>query len=100
MAKNFAEKIYKSKAWQNCREAYAKSVGGLCERCLAMGVYRPGEIVHHRIHITADNCNDPAVTLCFDNLQLLCRDCHAEVHAGKRYSVDAAGRVVIDNSPQ
>ena len=72
--------FYRSKRWQKCREAYAASVGHLCERCEASGLIRPGEIVHHIIHVTPDNVGDPSVTLNFDNLQLLCRLCHAAVH--------------------
>ena len=67
----YAETFYKSFAWQQCRDSYARSVGYLCEECGAAG-----EIVHHIKHITPDNINDPNITLGFDNLQLLCRDCH------------------------
>lgn len=95
--KEFATAFYKSKAWKNCRELYAQSVGGLCERCLAKGVYRPGEIVHHKVWLTPENINDASITLNWDNLILLCRDCHAEVHEKdvKRYRIDEAGRVEI-----
>ena len=65
--------------------------------CLAKGIYKPGEIVHHKIHLTPNNVNNPAVTLNWDNLQLVCRDCHAEIHekngGNRRYAVDAWGRV-------
>jgi len=55
----------------------------------------PGEIVHHKIHLTPENIHDPKIALNFDNLQLLCRDCHGKIHAKhqKRYKVDALGRV-------
>ena len=92
--KEFARGFYKGRAWQQCRAGYAASVGGLCEDCLAKGLYRPGEIVHHMIELTPDNINDPAVSLSWSNLRLLCRDCHAKRHgAQKRYKVDAVGRV-------
>lgn len=91
----FAEKLYKSKAWQRCRKAYAAKAGGLCERCLARGIYTPGEIVHHRIHLNPSNVSDPEVALNFNNLELLCRKCHGEAHgnAEKRFEVDELGRV-------
>ena len=94
--KAYAESFYKSQAWQNTRDAYAKSQGGLCERCLAHGNFTPGIIVHHKVHITPQNIHDPDVTLNFDNLELLCRDCHAAMHTGnvKRYKVDGFGRVI------
>jgi 5-methylcytosine-specific restriction endonuclease McrA len=92
--REFAESFYKSKAWQDCRNAYAKSRHGLCERCLSVGRYTPGAIVHHRIHLTPNNIGDPSVTLAWDNLMLLCRDCHAEMHKPqKRFTVDDLGRV-------
>lgn len=90
----YAERFYKSKAWQACRLAYAKSVGGLCEQCLKNGQYNPGVIVHHKIAITPENIKDPWITMDFNNLELLCRDCHAAQHSrGKRYRVDELGRV-------
>lgn len=94
--KEFAAFFYKSKAWQHCRSAYAKSVGGLCEQCLKRGMVRPADIVHHKVKLTPDNINDPAVTLAWDNLELLCRDCHAKAHGtARRYKVDEMGRVTI-----
>ena len=93
--KDYAKVLYKSKAWQDCRNAYARSKGGLCEICLAKGVYSPGEIVHHKIHIDQTNVYDPTVTLNFENLQLLCRKCHGQQHNPKRFSVDEFGRVKI-----
>lgn len=96
--KQYAEQFYKSTAWQSCRAAYASSVGGLCERCLAKGIYSPGEIVHHKIHLTPENISDPTVSLAFDNLELVCRNCHADEHMRrkKRYRVDADGHVNIE----
>ena len=87
--------FYGSSAWQETRKAYTKSVGGLCERCLQKGIYKPGVIVHHKKHITPLNVTDPNVTLAWDNLMLLCRECHADVHNGRerRYTIDKLGRV-------
>ena len=94
--KAWAESFYKSRAWQNCARAYAKSKGGLCERCLRDGIVTAGVIVHHKIHITPDNIFDPNVALNWDNLEFVCRDCHAKEHGNmKRYSVDALGFVTI-----
>lgn len=96
--KDWATGLYKSNKWKQTREAYARSVGGLCERCLAKGLYTPGEIVHHKIHLTPENIGDPAVSVSFDNLELLCRNCHADEHerTKKRYKIDQNGRVVTD----
>ena len=92
--REFAEAFYSSSTWQECRQAYSKSQGYLCERCKAKGIIKQGEIVHHKVHLTPENINDPEITTGFNNLQLLCRDCHAIVHKPtKRFKVDATGRV-------
>lgn len=84
MAKEYARKFYSSQAWNNCREEYKKKVNYLCERCLAKGIYKHGDIVHHKIFISPNNINDPKITLDHDNLEYVCRDCHAEIHIAKK----------------
>ena len=99
----FAKAFYGSVAWQRCRDAYASSVGGLCERCLRRGLYNPGEIVHHTTELTPENISDVRISLGWDNLELVCRDCHAELHQqdrrGRRYRIDEFGRVLSRGSP-
>ena len=80
MSRPFASKFYSSKAWQDCRNEYARRKHYLCENCLRKGIYKPGEIVHHIIELDPVNINNPEIALNFNNLELLCRDCHAEVH--------------------
>lgn len=89
--------FYKTTAWKSCRDAYASSVGGLCEKCYAAGRIVPGEIVHHMTHLTTQNIHDPNIALNWDNLVLLCRDCHGDEHRKnkKRFKVDAMGNVKI-----
>lgn len=64
------------------------------------GIVKPGYIVHHKHYITADNINDPSVTLNWDNLEYLCFDCHQAEHfertAVTRQDVmfDASGQLV------
>ena len=95
--------FYRSKTWQKCREAYAASVGYVCERCAAVGVVQVGEIVHHIKHIDPSNVGDPSITLNFDNLMFVCRTCHAALHEeiygknDRRYSV-IEGQVVPKNN--
>ena len=95
--KEFSKAFYKSRAWLKCRDSYIKSVGGLCERCLANGLIVPGYIVHHKCYLTPENIKDPSVTLNFDNLEYLCVDCHNKEHFKEiheqRYSIDPDGKV-------
>lgn len=93
MQRSFARSFYNSVAWQKCRDGYRTEKGGLCERCLANGRIVPGEEVHHRIYLTPDNLNDPAISLNWDNLELLCKDCHLEEHRGTRWRTDELGHV-------
>lgn len=81
MAKDFAKEFYLSKAWRATREYYFNKQHGICERC--HGVNGPGAIVHHKTWLTPSNIHNPAITLGEDNLELLCRVCHALEHEGQ-----------------
>jgi len=96
--KEYAKAFYKSNAWEQCRAAYIKSVGGLCEDCLERGVYRPGVIVHHINHITPENIGNTSITLDWSNLRYVCRDCHAKEHShtqSRRYIIHNDGSVSV-----
>lgn len=95
--KDFAAGFYKSQAWKHTRAVYTKAQGGLCERCLRNGKINAGEIVHHKIPLTPQNIHDTSVTLDWSNLELLCREHHAEAHGAHehRYKVDEWGRVTV-----
>ena len=93
--KEYAKAFYKSAAWKQTSAAYKKSVGGLCERCRAKGLIVPAQIIHHKIYLTPENISDTSVSLNWDNLEAVCRNCHAEEHSGtiRRFVVDGLGRV-------
>ena len=62
-----------------------------------MGVYTPGKIVHHKIWLTPDNIHDTSITLNWDNLMLVCQDCHAKEHKKEqndRYLIGANGEII------
>lgn len=71
---------------------------GLCERCKARGIYKPGYIVHHKEYITPGNISNPNITLNLDNLEYVCEDCHNKehkaVHTPMRYQYDANGNLL------
>lgn len=77
--REFAREFYKSKAWRQTREYIFKRDMGLCVRCGS-----PGEIVHHKKYLTPQNIDNPAISLSEDNLELLCRECHAIEHEGEQ----------------
>lgn len=86
--REFARLFYQSKSWKGTRKSYFNYKYGLCERC-----GKPGNIVHHKIHLTPRNINNVNITLSFDNLELLCRECHGIEHEGK---VNHTGEVYFD----
>lgn len=95
--------FYKSYPWQKCRNEYFKKARGLCERCLSKGLIKQGEIVHHIIEMDENTIQNPELAFGFNNLQLVCRKCHDEIHENrkkycgrsKRYKVDENGVVSI-----
>jgi len=84
----FADAFYKSWKWKKCRAGYLVDAGGLCERCAARGLIVPAEQVHHKIKLTPENINNPAISLNWDNLEALCMDCHQAEHKQKRWRCD------------
>ncbi len=91
--KEWSKAFYLSSAWEHTRTAYMISQDYICERC-----GEPAKIVHHKRYITRDNINDTHVTLCWDNLEALCQDCHNKEHHKQsprlRYSFDAEGNIL------
>ena len=71
----FAKAFYESPAWRSTRAYIIKRDAGLCVRCGALGA-----IVHHKRPLTPDNIDDPLVSLNEENLETLCRACHAIAH--------------------
>ncbi|HEX9059965.1 MAG TPA: HNH endonuclease [Clostridia bacterium] len=82
--KDFAKQFYLSKAWRKCRQAFLIFKAGLCERC---GEAKERMIVHHKIILTPENIDNPDITLNWDNLELVCQECHNKEHMSKYDSV-------------
>ena len=99
--REFAKEFYSSQTWRDCRDSYKRSKRGLCESCLERGIYTAGAQVHHKIHLSPQNINDPNITLSWDNLQLLCAECHKRIHSkNQRFRYDDCGRCVTNFSPE
>jgi 5-methylcytosine-specific restriction endonuclease McrA len=94
-ARNFARKFYSSKQWEWRSKTY-RNEHPLCEKCLAKGLYVPAVLVHHKVHISPENCHDPNILLGEDNLESLCAECHAEEHSDKEVpKFDEYGCLII-----
>ena len=89
------EAFYTSRAWRKSRASLLKEKGGLCELCLKKGLIEPAVHVHHKVALTLENLNDPAIALDHSNLMALCEECHQEQHRTKRWRCDALGRVLL-----
>lgn len=85
--------FYQSKVWEQTRNAYYKSKLGMCERCNSCNGKM---IVHHKVYINDRNVNDYSITLDFNNLELLCIDCHNKEHFKNKipYEFDEQGNLI------
>ena len=76
---NYHEKyaeFYNSSEWKNLRNQKFYDADGLCELCKKNKIIKQGREVHHIIPIETDWSK----RLDYDNLILLCNDCHNEQH--------------------
>lgn len=81
--------FYQSVEWKRCRKSFILSRYGLCERC-----GNPGTYVHHKDYITSNNVDDVNITLNWNNLELLCHDCHNQEHFSSiDYTFDDMGNL-------
>lgn len=84
MAKDFSRHIYHTSEWERVRhDAWARD-HGLCQECLRRGRVTPADLVHHLEELTPLNVGDPNVAFGIDNLECVCRECHARLHGYTR----------------
>ena len=99
MAQAFSKQFYSSAAWQDCRNEYMKRAHYLCEDCMRRGIYKPAKEVHHIEELTPENIHRPEVSLSFNNLVALCKECHKARHKehskGRRYEFGSNGEIII-----
>ena len=97
--KEWAKSFYKSKAWKKCRASFLASKFYICERCNEAAI-----IAHHIIYLTPENINNTSITLSWDNLEALCKDCHNKEHMSKEVTSDECvfdvdGNLVLKSPP-
>lgn len=87
------QEFYNSTTWKKTRNAYYKAKFGMCEQC---GSCNGKMIVHHKTWINANNVTDTNITLNWDNLMLLCLDCHNKIHFKEtdKWEFDEEGNLV------
>lgn len=83
MAKEWARKFYRNKAWRTLRAEVLHRDLYSCEECGGRATE-----VHHAIPLTPTNINDPTVTLNPALLHSLCHDCHAAITLGRADCAD------------
>jgi hypothetical protein len=87
MAKDYAKNFYNSYRWRRCAKAYAKSQLYICERChgLKRNIKSDGTrqrwVVHHKKPLNSKNIYDDSIAYGWENLMLLCIECHNAIHA-------------------
>ena len=89
------ERFYTTTFWRNRRKAFLEDHNYLCQVCLSKGLIEAATEVHHIIPLTAENINDPRITVDETNLMALCDSCHDEQHRKKRWRCDSMGRIAL-----
>lgn len=76
MARDFAHKLYTSKAWGELRRNLIIERGPVCQECGSLIADSSKLVGHHTIMLSPDNINDPNVALNPAFIRLLCTWCH------------------------
>lgn len=77
--------FYKSKKWRDLltmiKMERTNSLGlNSCEKCGKPMVGRKSAIGHHVIELTEENVDDVTISLNQDNVELVCHQCHNDIH--------------------
>lgn len=91
--------FYHTLKWRKLRQMCIERAGGVCEECGA----NAGTIAHHKVWVNDSNVNDDSVVWSIDNLECVCPDCHAKIHAKARstvdgYAFDDEGNIIFTNN--
>ena len=86
-------KFYKSKKWQKARKNALMRDKYLCVLCAEEGRITNADVVHHKIHLSLENVDNPEISLNENNLISLCSEHHSQVHKGEH----AMGRITEEN---
>lgn len=73
------QKAYNSTAWRKLRLSYMKQ-HPVCEECLKNGKVTAADSIHHKKSPFRGNDVNWTLLLDPDNLESICRECHARIH--------------------
>lgn len=74
------QSFYASDEWIIFRLNLILKRGPVCQKC-GKRIANPKEIIgHHKIELTPENVHDHMISLNPDNVELVCFDCHEEIH--------------------
>ena len=74
------ETFYASRAWREFRLTIVAERGLICEHCGKLIAKQRDAHVHHKVHLTVENHKDASVALNPDNVMLVHKDCHDQIH--------------------
>ncbi len=80
--RDIRRKAYADSRWcgkNGVRNAYFAQ-HPLCEECLKKGIVKAGENVHHKKSPFNGEDVDWNLMLDYNNLETVCRECHADIH--------------------
>lgn len=70
------QQLLVSTAFRELRMLLIIQRGAVCDKCGEVFTDTSKLVAHHKIEVTADNINDPRITLNPDNIGILCMRCH------------------------
>ena len=80
------QRFYGTKAWQDLRMVRIIQENGHCQRCGRDFSDDFSQLIaHHKEHLTSSTLSKPEIALNPDNVEILCRNCHAHYHDDRGY---------------
>ena len=87
------ESFYASPAWRNFRAGIIAERKLICEHCGKLIAKQRDAHVHHKIPLTEENYKDASIALNPENVMLVHKDCHDQIH--ERFAYAPRGKRVF-----
>ena len=80
------QRFYGTKAWQDLRMVRIMQEHGHCQRCGKDFSDDLSQLIaHHKEHLTPQTLSKPDIALNPDNVEIVCKKCHAYYHEDRGY---------------